>query len=791
MNHSRVKRALLFFGIFLSGASGLIYEVVWHRYLGILLGAQARATAVVLGIFLGGISVGYVCFGRWSRNRNKELFAVYALVELGMCFWGFLFPFLFRLAQPAASSLYRLLGVNSLTIDILLSIILIGLPTFLMGGTLPLLTQSMSEDVDKASTTHAKIYGINTIGACLGCLLAGYLLIPLFGLRNTEHLAAWMNLIVGLGVYFLFGRGAKHLDSLRRAVPVAATEKFRLSFETRDLPLLVIGFLSGFYLITLQTVLVRLVGLTTGSSNYNFTLIVTIFILGLGLGSLLARRIDRYGSSRLFWNQIGLGVCLFLVYLTSDSWAYWGHLLRLMFREIPQAFFPYQLALGISFGLILLLPIGFAGLTLPLCFHLLKDRQENLGNRVGQLYGLNAVGCVCGALVGGYYLLNFFNLDQLFKFCCFLTVLTVVAAGSIYLRENKVRPLPLGLAAVLIVFVTLGSWFAPPTSKMNFIQPFRKTSVIPDVSFHGATAFKNYLSRGIEYLVYKDGPNTSVGIIAGRYDGKERSRSILNNGKSDGNTPSENFTTTMLAHIPALLATNPERACVVGFGTGTTIGALTLYPEIKSVDVAEISGTLIENRHFFDPYNHEVSKSDKVHIHEMDAFRYLEGTDSKFDIIISEPSNPWVVGIENLYTREFYQLAQRKLESGGIFMQWIHTYSFNDELMRMVLNTMTQVFPYVGVYQLKGGDISLMASMTPIDRGDLRRAARRFEAHPEVTRALQDVGIERFETVLALEMVPFSLSKVIADGGDLQTLENPRAEQRRRPGVFRQLLLQY
>ncbi len=203
-----MRRYLWLALIFISGVSGLIYEVVWHRYLAILLGAQARATAVVLAIFLGGISLGYASFGKWSRTKSWNLLRVYSFIELGLGLWAILFPFLFKVAEPLTSKFYVWFGIKSLFIDVFMSVLLIGFPTFLMGGTLPLLTQALAEDFQKASKTHAMIYGINTVGACFGCLLAGYFLIPTYGLIGAVQLAAGGNLLVALVSYFHLSRFA-------------------------------------------------------------------------------------------------------------------------------------------------------------------------------------------------------------------------------------------------------------------------------------------------------------------------------------------------------------------------------------------------------------------------------------------------------------------------------------------------------------------------------------------------------------------------------------------------------
>lgn len=757
--------------IFLSGSAGLIYQVVWHKYLAILLGAQARATAIVLAIFLGGISVGYLTFGRWSRYKPWNLFLVYSMVELGLGLWAFFFPYLFRGMMPLTAWLYHTLGVTNLGIDVFISIILIGFPTFLMGGTLPLLTQALAPDFKNASRTHAMIYGINTVGACLGCLAAGYVIIPMFNLPCTSLIGGALNIFVAIASYFLFAkRGAP--QKINEVMPSQSWREW-LKVDKDQGALLAIGFLSGFYLITLETVLIRLMGLSTGASNYNFTLIVAIFIFGLGIGSLFVRGLNQYTSARLFWNQLFVGASLLLLYFSGDYWSYGVHLIRVMFRDIPQSFYVYHFAMGLSFLALLVIPIGFSGLTLPLCFHLLKDKKETLGFRVGQLYGLNTIGCVMGALIGGYALFAIFDLDQLFKLCILLSLATVGAAAYLYVPKVQPKPFIVASAAAVVALTFTGTFFAKRYTRERWVQPFRHSSPL-EATFKGAEDFGKFLARTTEFLYWKDGNNTSVGIGVAKYNGKEGSRTIFVNGKSDGNTRGDYFTTVMLAHIPALLAKKLDRICVVGFGTGMTIGTLSLYPQTQSIDVAEISNVSIASSHFFDAYNYNVSTNPRVRFHEMDAFRYLEGTTEKFDVIVSEPSNPWVAGIENLYSTEFYQIAKRKMTDDGLFVQWIHTYSFNDDLFKMILKTISGQFPAVSIFQLKGGDLALVARQRPFTRDDLLENAPRFFASPAVTRSLTEAGVKRFEVVLALEIVPHALLPIMAGDSATHDLENPK-----------------
>jgi spermidine synthase len=298
-----------------------------------------------------------------------------------------------------------------------------------------------------------------------------------------------------------------------------------------------------------------------------------------------------------------------------------------------------------------------------------------------------------------------------------------------------------------------GIWRAPLYDRRNFTQPFRQPSPVKGVTYEGADAFAKYLIKNTEYLLFRDGPNTSVAIGVSRDEGKEYSRSIFVNGKSDGSTRGDRLTTVMLGHVPALFAKNTEKVCVIGFGTGMTAGVLTLYDEVKRIDLAEISGTILENISAFDGYNHAVSRNPKLRFHEMDAFRLLEGSSEPFDVIISEPSNPWVLGIENLYSDEFYAMAARRLGHNGMFVQWIHSYSFTDSLFRIVLRTLSPHFPYISVFQLRGGDLALVGTRYRLDREDFERAERRFK-QPAVYEELLQTGLFSLPALLAYEIIP-------------------------------------
>jgi predicted membrane-bound spermidine synthase len=765
--------------LFLSGAAGLIYQVAWQKYLAILLGAEVRATAIVIAIFLAGVSLGYFLFGNYARRAGARLLAAYALVELGLGVWALLFPMLFRGALALTGHLYTAWGVDSLATDVLTAALLIGPPTVLMGGTLPLLTQAMSEGLEGASRTHAAVYGLNTVGAGLGSLAAGYVLIPNLSLPVTVAGAGGINLVAAALIYAIYLRPrGKHtllrdLDAEARAVappPPPALPSPGLSAW----PLLLVAFLSGFYVIALETILIRVAGLATGASEYNFCLILSIVVLALGLGSLAARRIERSRESRLFWNQMLIAAALLALYVCADSWPYWVHRIRIVFRDQAENFYLYHACLGLFFAGMLAVPLGLCGMTLPYCFHLAKDRREWLGLRVGQLYAINTVGCVLGALVGGYLALNYLNLDELWRVAIGLVLLSAVVAG--YLTQQNTRSAFLDAAAAGVSFglLLVGVSVARPFNKMTFIQPFRQQNVIPSVSYAGKAAFIDYLSSASRYLFYKDGPNTTVGVGQTRINGEENSRTIFVNGKSDGNTHGDSLTMTMTAHIPGLLAPHLDKVCVVGFGTGLTIGGLARYQEVSSIDVVEISGTVLEAAPFFDNYDGQLSINPKIHIHQMDALRFLSAPVPRYDVLVSEPSNPWVAGVENLYSREFYRAVKRSLKPEGVFVQWVQTYSFNDDLFRLALRTFTEEFPTVSVFQMLDHDVALVAWPHELTAQEMGATATRLFSNPGVRHSLEEIGINRFEDLLAFELIPPALTRQIPGAGPVQTLERPR-----------------
>ncbi len=321
--------------VLLTGASGLVYQVVWQRYLARILGNDSVSIAIILAVFLGGLSAGYWLCGRWTR-RVRNCFRGYALLELGIGLWALLFPTLFAALQAGTRSWsFAPTGVL-LGEGILCTLALTGFPALCMGGTVPLLTRGLTLSLQGATRTHAWIYGINTAGAFLGALGAGFWLIPAFGLPQTLAIAAVANLAAAVCFALLPSPGEPLSDPPAAAVS-GGSERGRRG-------LLAIGFLSGAYIMMLENILVRVVNLSFGSSSYAFSLVVAVFVLSLALGSLWVGARKRLGREGLFLNQCGVTVSLLLLFLLLDKGPYAAHLIRICFQPNEAGFWCFQAA---------------------------------------------------------------------------------------------------------------------------------------------------------------------------------------------------------------------------------------------------------------------------------------------------------------------------------------------------------------------------------------------------------------------------------------------------------------
>ncbi|MCP4345671.1 MAG: methyltransferase [Desulfobacterales bacterium] len=749
---------------FITGLAGLIYQVAWQKYLGRLLGSDSIATAIILAAFLGGLSLGYYLCGKIT-TRVKNHLKAYAILEGIIGAWCLNFPIIFK----SVESLTQYWTFSPLLIIVqgfFCSALLMGIPTVAMGGTIPFLTRGISKNVEEATHIHARVYAVNTAGAFLGTLLAGFYLVPEFGLPLTVMGAAFLNIGACLFFYFLPAVSETPGDEITPQSPVIDSQP-----PTRFRPWILgfIAFLSGFYVMTLENVLIRITSFSMGSSSYTFSLIVSVFILSIAVGSYAVDRLKNIRAGLLFANQLVITLSLVLIYISLDTWPYWAHVIRISFQSNTAAMYGYYFNVFLILLLILALPVGFMGATVPITFHEIKRDLKNVGKHSGILFSLNTMGSLFGSLIGGIVFYYFMNNAGVFLTAAFFAAVSTCLAGW---QLSKIYFLP---AAGLAIFIFIFSILTPFYNETNFVKgTFMLKTALP-YSFKGPDAFFREFNKETEVRFYKDGPTATVSAIEYTMPfTNEKPMAIMVNGKPDSSTLDDISTLKLLAHIPALLSEKRKDILVIGLGTGVTAGELTLYSDTERIDVAEISPSVIEALPYFHKFTYNVHENRKVSIHTGDAFRIMGRSRKKWDIIISEPSNPWVSGVDLLFTREFYKLANNHLNDKGILLQWVQAYSSSPLMLGMMVNTVKQEFTEYRVFMVNSADLLIVASKHELSEKDTQRAEKILNSNERVRKSLKTINIKSADSVFIKEIWSPSYIAYNFSGYDIQTMDNPR-----------------
>jgi predicted membrane-bound spermidine synthase len=747
-----------------TGFTGLAYEVTWQRYLGILLGAHSEATAAVLGLFLGGLSLGYFALGALaralvarSRGRPAPLLAVYGAIEGTIGAWCLLFPHWFPLVRGISVWLPTGDGALAFAVDVALAALLIVPPATLMGATIPFLTQALARDLADATRVHALVYASNTAGAFAGALASGFVLIGWLGLEGVLRAMGVVNLVVG-ALLALLGARRRELAALEVVAAPRLLPGTAMAYGA-------IALLVGFAAMVLQTISIRVAGLSFGSSEYTFSMIVSVFVSCIALGSFAVAALPRIRRGLLvavLWLSFAAFAAL---YFALETGPYWVHVLRSLFRDQDAIFPAYYTA---AFALLLLVigpAVVLSGAVLPLLFHALRREVGELGAQAGRLYSLNTLGSLAGALLGGYALFYWLDLHQVYR--------VAVGALAIAAAIATLRELPriglLGAGAALLAALLLIGSFRPWQVAYLISGAFRDR--VPEAwTYQGPSGMPEHLWE--EPLFYDDDPNSSVAVVPYEFRGQD-TRSIIVNGKSDGNTLADFSTMALTALVPALFAERLEHAFVIGLGTGVSVGELAQLEETQSVTVAEISRGVIEAAPFFDETNGGVSKHPKVRIVRSDAYRALLEEQRRFDVIISEPSNPWVTGVEMLFSREFLAEARDRLTAKGVYCQWYHLYETSPEAVDLVLRTYASVFEHVAVWSVNPFDILLLGFRDAESALDLARVEQRF-ARADLRAAFEPLEISELAELLVHETLPLGVVGAAGLEGPLHSLYHPR-----------------
>ncbi len=761
----------------LTGFTGLVYEVTWQKYLATLVGSHAEATAAVLAIFLGGLAVGYAGFGRITQRlterarlsgRPPRLLFFYGLVECGIGFYALSFPVLFGVAQ-SVSLLAPFHAGLGFAFDVLLSVLLVGPPTVLMGATIPVLTLAIAGDLRRATRVHAWIYGFNTVGAFAGALAGGLLLVPWLGLDSVMLAMGGANLAAGAAFVALDRWGA-------RLTPDLAEDAGPLDPVAGFAGYAAVAFLGGFAMMALQATFNRIGGLAFGASHFTFAMVVAVFVLSIALGSLAVSMLRTISPLLLVTSQWLLVLLLALLYAQLPDATYYAHALRMFFSDEGAAFYPFHLAAFLGALAVLVAPIGLSGALLPLLFHHLRRRVGTLGAVAGRLYSWNTVGSLCGALLGGYVLLFWLDLHHVYRIALAALVVGAAILSALVLRIGRVA---VGLAVVCPALAGLALLPRWDPSRLA-VGAFREHAPLA-TTYAGPEAF--FAAISYDTIFFEDDPTSTVTVREGAVSGGRITRGLYTNGKADGNLIIDYPTMALIGLFPALMAENLERCFVVGYGLGITVGELAALSDTREVRVAEISQGVIDAAPLFEAGNLGASRSPKVEIQRSDAYRALLRSEGLWDVIVSEPSNPWVTGVEMLYSLEFLAAARERLAPGGVYAQWFHLYEMDEETLELVLRNYAAVFPHVALWVTMRTDVLLLGFDRPERALDLAGLRARFQ-RPDFSAAFARVGIESFPALLAHEVFPLGTLHAAKLSGELHTLRHPVLSQRAARAFF-------
>jgi spermidine synthase len=742
----------------LTGVSGLVYQVAWQKVLASLLGSHSEATAAVLALFLGGLSLGYALFGRVSRrivSRGGSLLFVYGLVESAIGTIALVFPWLFAGVQALSLALPQGAPALAFAFDVGLSALLVLPPTILMGGTIPLLTQGLSRDLGDATRFHSAVYGCNTAGAFVGALAGAFVLIPILGLEHSIRLMGVVNLAAGICFVALRRHDQSGSGRAPESPESAPPRVGGLTVYA------IVALLAGFAMMSLQTALNRIGALAFGSSPFTFGMVVATFVLCIAIGSFAVAALPRIRPSWLAISQWSLVAILMILYPHIENAGFWAHVLHSKIGlETPML--PYYSAI---FGCVLaitVVPLALSGALLPLLFHHLREQADDLGRVAGRLYAWNTAGSLIGALLGGYLLLFWIDLHHVYRLAvAALAVGAALLTPRVGLARGQVASL--ALVGVLGVIAFQPNWRAERLSAGLFRSrsPAHAVATTPDAYFADP---KRY--RPTTLLFSTDDPSTTVGVVMGS------GRAIIVNGKSDGDIPADNVTTGLVALLPAMLAEKCERAFVIGFGSGMSVGELAALDSTTEVVVAEISPGVVQAAPFFEAGNRHALSNPKTRLIRSDAYRALLRDDSHYDVIVSEPSNPWVTGVENLYTLEFLSAARQRLAPGGVYAQWYHLYETDQEALGLVLGTFRRVFGEVAIWMGRDGDLVILGFENDAFENDLARLAEQFQRR-DFHEQLLALPVSSFSRLVAHELLPPGVVHELELGGGVHTLLHP------------------
>ena len=727
---------LLLFAV--SGAAALIYEVVWTRLLTLQMGHGIAAASAVLAAFMGGLAAGAGAAGRISsRLERHRALRLYAALEIAVGVLAILLPFALIAVRPLLAATYAdgSGGAVFAFVRLSSSVLLLSVPAACMGATFPIASRWMVRSATSAAGDAGGLYAMNTLGAAIGAVLAGFVLIPALGLRGTTFVGVALNLIAAAGALWIAKQGVV-ADSGSPAKAGRFIETTQPQESQVALAAVALG-VSGFASLTLQVVWTRLLVQILGPTTYAFSTVVAIFIIGIAIGAAIASPI----ATRSKNPAIGLACSMIVsagLAIAAAGAVDWALLTIATIVARPDTQFTDVLLREVLLVSGMLLPMTIAfGTAFPFAVALAGGNDDRVTENIGVIYAVNTLGAIGGSLLTGFFLVPLIGLHTTIRIVAGIAVVTAVAILFAAAR-GRGRLIGVALAAIAAVAIAL----APEWNRALLSSGAYKYAIAmrgPDL--------QTALTAG-DLMSYREGSTGTVTVrqLTGTV-------SLAIDGKVDASNAGDMLTQRLLAHVPLLLHPNPQSAAIIGLGSGVTLGSALTHP-LKSATVLEISPEVVDGSRFFENENHKALSDRRTRLVVGDGRTHLMLGRETYDVIVSEPSNPWMAGIASLFTREFFAGARARLAPGGVLCQWAHTYDISTDDLKSIVATFLSVFPNGTLWLVGDADVLLVGSTEPLDAriAGIPAAMQR----PGVAADLATVGVKN----------PFAVTSIFIAQGD-------------------------
>lgn len=694
--------ALMFVVFFTSGIAGLIYQVAWSRLLHLVIGVSIFAITTVICTFMAGLAIGSYVIGRWGDRWRDPLLA-YGVIEGLIGLYAALTPWIFDVAEPIYIWGFRHLGPAGLNVfRVVLSATLLLIPTVLMGGTLPLLSRALSASGTARATGAGLLYAVNTFGAVAGCFLAGFFLLADLGTSHSIFVAAVLN--VSIAALIIFTR--------RRAVTVPSPVEAPLgSVEAppEDRFVLAVFFLTGFAALGYEVLWTRALLVYLMSSTYAFSLVLSVYLFGVAVGSMIAAGLAGRSRQPLYGVAIAQFGVAATVVLGMIAFPHLRSLAMMVIRSQTIDRFSRAIELmSTQAAITLLLPTLFMGATFPFGVAAYRS-SRGVSESVGSLYAVNTFGNIVGSIVVGFFAISLIGVRHSLVA---LVALNSLVAAAVFWRLSRRRAVdllwPVGAIAACTA-VHIG---------------------ISDRIFYDSIT-----TPGNRILYYREGASDTVAVIE---HPKEKNRMLIySDGRGAAGTDTVHWN-LYFGHLPMLLHPNPKDVLHICYGSGNSVLALTRHNPDR-IDVVELSPHVREASSYFWT-NEGVINDPRVHLVIEDGRNFLLGTDRMYDVISLEPPNIFTAGVVNLYTQEFYESARRHLKPGGIMLQWLPTVQTSKDDRARLIRAFADAFPHTTVWQqLTSASLLLVGTVEPLAI-DLDALERRLQAD-NMRKDVQTMGV--------------------------------------------------